>query len=301
VTIDIIDSLGFQAKDVFRSFKTNLLYGKLSKFQNSVNDYWHMGNLGVVIITTSLFGFFSAKRSLKIYSILILFGGVIFAFGPIWGSFKGPSALLYDFVPALKQFKLIFKFYYLVQISIILLSINGLMHISRLLPSKKWLLYILVSFGFLLENLPNKVLEYSVNFKQPSIEKAILQEMKDPNYCTLFLPMCAPMFPKAGNKECFIEGRAIEFKYLYWQAYLQVNMLNGANGTIPDNRMEVNRVFETRGNIDGIKQLAKSHKLKYIYFDKKVDYTFKNPSLTALKNNFKNYSENEAYAIFTIQ
>jgi hypothetical protein len=301
VTIEIIDSLGFRTKDIFRSFQSNLLYGKLSQFQNTVNDYWYMGNLGLLIIITSSFGFFIAKRKLKIYSLIILFLGVVLVFGPFWGSFKSPSFLLYEYIPAFKQFKLIFKFYYLIQIAIILLSINGLMYISKLLPSKKWLFYSLVSLIFLLENLPKNVLEFSVKFEQPTINKVVWQEMKDPNYCTLFMPMCAPMFPKEDNKECFVEGRAIEFKYLYWQAFLELNMLNGSNGTIPDNRMHVNDIFETKGSIEALKQLAHSHKLKYVYFDKKVPYTFKNPTLLELKSNFKSYSENEDYTIFTIQ
>jgi hypothetical protein len=301
ITIEIIDGLGFQAKDLYRSFQSNVLYGSFSEYKNTVNDYWYLGNLGVGLFILSSIGFLASSTKLKLWSIFLLVTGLLFAFGPYWGNYKSPSFLLYQVVPVFKQFKLIFKFYYLVQIGFLLLSVQGLHYLSRIFPTKKALLYSSVLLLFCIENLPTNRLEYSIPFEQAEVEAEDLRKLQDARFCTLFLPMCAPMFPEENNKECFVEGRAIEFKYLYWQAFLEINMLNGSNGTIPKNRVEMNEIFDSYGNIEAIQKLHTSHQLKYIYYDKKVGYTFKNPSLQSLKSELSNYKENENYAIFTIE
>jgi hypothetical protein len=300
VSLTIIDSLGFTFQDLFRSFKTNIAYGSFSFYQGRVNDYWTLGNSGFIFFICSLFGLWKSQLKTKLWLLPFMLTGLLLAFGPFWGQLSSPGILLYEWLPWLKKFKLIFKFYYLWLVGACLFAGIGFFYFTRRIrkPSISIILTLLTATLFLAEHLPAKATEYSVPFSLPSCTEQDLDEMQQAEHVILFLPMCAPMFPDPANSACFVEGRAIEFKYLYWQAHLQINMLNGSNGTIPQNRQAINQLFEEKNFLDAIESLKLSHQLSHIYYDKTVGFSFEQAAIEDLKKYFTDYTEYEDYIIF---
>lgn len=298
LTYDLIDNLGFKLKYLLKSFQSNYIYGSDMEYTQEVNYYWTIGWMGLSALLLSIIGLlFSGKNHLFFCLSLILFG-IIFSFGPFWGSFISPSYFIYQLFPFLTQFKLIFKFYYLVNIGVVLLAIQGMIWLNKATGSSN-LIILTITGLFLLENLPAKPIEYSTKFYYPKLSNEDLQALKSKKASTLFLPMCAPMFPEEDKKSCFVEGRAIEFRYLYWQAKLNINFLNGANGTIPQNRMNVNKIFDEHDFMDAIEILKKTYNLSHIFFDKTTIFSFQNPDLNELKK-FIDYKEQPNYILFKL-
>jgi len=299
LTLDLIDTLGFRSEHLLKSFQSNFIYGSgFSPKYQEVNYYWTLGWHGISVLILFLIGILSSEKKLLFFCFSLIILGITLSFGPFWAELKGPSYYLYRLLPILTQFKLIFKFYYLVHIGIILLAIQGMKGLRTKVRNLNYIPFILTCV-FLAENLPTNPLEFSTPFYFPELKKEDLVRLKSQNKSTLFLPMCAPMFPEEDNKACFVEGRAIEFRYLYWQARFKINFLNGANGTIPDNRMEINGIFQNNEFLKAIYILKQSHHLSHIFFDKKSSISFNNPDPNELKQ-FLRYKETQDYIIFTL-
>jgi len=301
LTLELIDSLGFRVQDLFHSFHSNIIYGQFSPEGKSPADYWHLGNVGLISSPLAIAGFFFAPKSKRVFITLILITGIIFSFGTFYqvGNLKSPLYYLMSNIPFLKNFKLIFKFYYLIVFAFSICFTFFLKAIEGRLTSTtiKGIAFIILITVYMMENMPGNRLENSSAFKFISLNEKEVAGMQANKKPALILPAYAPVLPDT-NAACFSQGRLMEYKYYYLQTHYNINLLNGMGLFAEKGRQKVDSILNANNLRGSLEILQSRYNLGAIVFDKTSALNCGNPNIDSLKTIRPNYYENEDHIYF---
>ena len=271
ISLEIIDHLGFNFADLSRSFSSNFIYGRFFPVQKPPSDYWHVGNLGILSSVFALVGVILAPKRIRFFIVLLVLISVLFAFGPYYGNanIKSPLYYLYLIAPFLENFKLIFKFYYLIVFGFVM-AYTFFLKAMLTYTGNFWFRQVVVLLPvilFLVENVPLNRIEEGGQFKILSLDQKELSELRRPTCSAMILPAYTPTLPN-GNNECFAQGRLMEYKYYYLQAHYQFNLINGSNLFIPANRQIVQNILDKNNLSTALSVLQNKFSITAILFDK---------------------------------
>jgi hypothetical protein len=299
-TLALINDFGFGFQDFFRSLQSNLIYGNGSHPDDLLKYYWHVGNLGLISSLIALVGFFYAPGRQKVFIILLFFAGFFMCCGPYltkW-QLKSPTWVVYTVIPFLKNFKMIFKFYYLVLFAFIIAYVYFVVRfISNFSAVNRFIFYGLLLLTFLTENLPFNRTEFSTRYQIPGLDASAVAQLRQTQGSVLMLPAYTPVLPEPGNN-CFVDGRESEYRDYYIQAHYNINMLNGTGSFVLPGRLMVHNILYNHNANDAINILKRDYNLQAIIFDKSSSLKCTPVSLDTLLNILPNRQMHTDYVYF---
>jgi hypothetical protein len=303
LSLNLISYMSLNFLDLTNSFDSNLFYGNNKVNETLViSDYWKIINIGLLLPFIAVLGLYLSKGRTKYIFISVFVIGIFLSFDMIF-PLKELKIKIYQLIPFLLNFKLVFKFYYLILFSIVFFSSHLVVYIQRFPKisrnSKLCILGTLILI-FLLENLPANPTQHSTEFVSIDINKEILLELKTNNAVILFLPSFPPDIHKNLNNSCMEYIFQQEYKYLYWQSIINLNVINGANGFIPNNRLDVDRIFKNNDSKTAIQILKEKWNLSHIVYIKEFKKKCNSYDLTYFKKNYSCFFENQDLIIFMV-
>jgi hypothetical protein len=251
---EVLDIFSFDFNYFFNSHPFNLLYGDNIPLNllNLMRSYF----VGYAFLVLSIIGLTLNKKH-RLFIILLVIIGFLLSSGPTItiGSlaFDSPIQLILDKIGLSYFFRTPLRAYFILLICMIFSIIHFFDFLKK--NTKRGLVYILLLFGvILIENIPYKF-QYYNSKKFIVVPEKLSNSLKGIDKSTVLLFLPSSILSK-NTLSTELDESNREYIYMYWQTQLGYTILNGMNGFVPNQRLELDSLIKSK-NCEKVKDYVK--------------------------------------------
>lgn len=299
LNLDFISAMSLNFSDLKNSLSSNLIYGDFKEY--NIFDYWRILNSGFLLPLLSILGCIFIKNKTQKIFVTIFIIGFFLSFN-IGSPIFELKSYFYKSFPFLFNFKLVFKFYYLVIFALVFFASAYLALVLNRFRSLigKLFFVILILTIFLMENFPLKPTEHSTKFDTILIDEEILKKLRQQNAVVLFLPSFPSNFHEDSKINCREYIFQQEYKYLYWQKIIDLNIINGYGRLLNKVWGEIDKNFEPDTLLSVFKYLNSDFGLTHIIYIHEFRKECNFFDVSILKDNFSVTLDSNQITIYEI-